>query len=320
MTIFRNVAVFTCVYLLLTGCAIGFNWPTAKVDVVVVDEEGMPVEGANVVIGFSPPETEVRNEGARGLSDINGLFSARKTTTGIISYGATKEGYYKSYYEKRFPPGVKIQNPIEVTIVMRKILKPVPMYAMNNSKVLDVPVADEEVGFDLIHYDWVSPYGNGDTADLILKLKREYIDRRNYDASVTITFSDKYDGIQLFKEEQLYGSDFILPREAPQEGYKGKLVISKSRSEAKKQGSLRSFKQDDNYIFRVRSKIDESGNIKAMYGKIIGPIKLGNLSFRDTASISFKYYLNADYTKNLEFDPEQNLFGSLTPLEQVGIK
>jgi hypothetical protein len=54
-----------------------------------------------------------------------------------------------------------------------------------------------------------------------------------------------------------------------------------------------------------------------MYGKIIGPISFGDVSRKDTATVQFKYYLNPDNTINLEFDPEHNLFGQLSPLEQV---
>lgn len=324
MKVAFNIALFTSIYLLLSGCAIGFIWPTAKVEVVVVDEDGKPIQGADVVIGFDQPGLESRTEGVRGLSDSNGRFAAKKVTTGTIHYGATKEGYYKSHYKKEigsYTPGLKRFDPVEFTIVMRKILNPIPMYGRNNQhNTLTIPVLEESVGFDLIKYDWVSPYGSGEISDFIFKLNREYRDRRNYDVSLELTFSNKNDGI-IIKEEQLHGSEFILPREAPINGYVDKIIVSKKASEEKKElGSIMSFKNDDNYIFRVRSKVDESGSIIAMYGKIVGPISIGGFPFTDTSLIWFKYYLNPDFTRNLEFDPKNNLFGELPFLEQVGTK
>lgn len=56
-----------------------------------------------------------------------------------------------------------------------------------------------------------------------------------------------------------------------------------------------------------------------MYGKILGHIGLTAI-FSETAEIYFKYYLNPDYTRNLEFDPKQNLFKNLPDRERVGIK
>jgi len=56
-----------------------------------------------------------------------------------------------------------------------------------------------------------------------------------------------------------------------------------------------------NYYFRVRTKVDDRGNIvSAHYGKIYGDF------------MQFKYYLNPTINdRNVEFDPEQNLMKNL---------
>ena len=54
-----------------------------------------------------------------------------------------------------------------------------------------------------------------------------------------------------------------------------------------------------NYFFRVRTVLDEHGNVKsALYGKIYGDF------------MQFTYYLNpTPNDHNIEFDPPRNLLG-----------
>lgn len=187
------------------------------------------------------------------------------------------------------------------------------MYA--REAVKEIPILDEAVGFDLMKFDWVVPYGHGNHSDFIFRLEKKIVDRNNYDATLTLTFPNRFDGIQLIKEEHRYGCEFKLPRSAFQSRYVDKLVLSKKRNI--KDGVMIDFSDDDNYIFRIRSEEKDGKFVKAIYGKILGPISFGDVSRKETATVQFKYYLNPDYTRNLEFDPKRNLFGPLPPLEQV---
>lgn len=64
--------------------------------------------------------------------------------------------------------------------------------------------------------------------------------------------------------------------------------------------------------------MDEEGKLKrAMYGKILDEIKFAALS--KNGEIGMHYYLNPDDTKNLEYDPEKNLFKSLPSGEGVAL-
>ena len=56
-----------------------------------------------------------------------------------------------------------------------------------------------------------------------------------------------------------------------------------------------------NYYFRVRTKVDDGGNIvSAYYGKIYGDF------------MQFSYYLNpTPNSRNVEFDPKRNLMTHL---------
>ena len=73
----------------------------------------------------------------------------------------------------------------------------------------------------------------------------------------------------------------------------------------------------DNHI-RVRSEVKSGKLVKAMYGKILEDIALAHPSKKGGYPlIQFKYFLNPDYTTNLEFDPKHNLFTTLKDFEQV---
>jgi hypothetical protein len=73
---------------------------------------------------------------------------------------------------------------------------------------------------------------------------------------------------------------------------------------------------NQNYFYRVRT-VKEDGKIKsAMYGKIYGEIQFDVIN-APTAAIIFTYYLNPDGTRNTEFDPKNNLFRDLPPIQRV---
>jgi hypothetical protein len=73
------------------------------------------------------------------------------------------------------------------------------------------------------------------------------------------------------------------------------------------------------YFVRVRTILDENGNVKsALYGKIRGDIDLYVGTKAPQAGLGFVYYLNPESnSRNVEFDPGQNLFKNLPFIQQV---
>ena len=285
--------------------AFAFLTPKAKITVKIVGEDGNTIEGADVGISFELPKGRNNFNNIKGFSDAGGLFTASSASLVDASCGVEKNGYYKSYGRYVFKEGLKSGrwlpwNPT-MEILLRKIEKPVPMYRRNTKMTrprLEIPVAGKDVGFDLVKYDWLPPYGNGIKADFIFKLEKHYINAQDFDAQLTLTFSNKFDGIQIHKDNRKDGSLFKLPRYAPVDGYGSKLII-------KKTPSTNDFQEDNNYFFRIRSEVDDGKLVRAMYGKIEGPIKYRRL-VQKGARLTFIYYLNPDYTRNLEFG--RNLF------------
>ena len=92
----------------------------------------------------------------------------------------------------------------------------------------------------------------------------------DFDTRLELSFPNKLDGIQLVKENRRFGSDLKLPRMAPETGYQNKLIRSRSRVPGAPGEDDQ--KEDNNYIFRVRSEERNGKLVRAMYGKIHGDI------------------------------------------------
>ncbi len=294
-----------------TLCVIKDSFATSKVSISikVIDEKGNTVEGARVGVGFTEHLVwDSKEIPVVGFTDVNGLFTASATADGDLGFNVTKDGYYQSFGSKKFKAIRNSRwepwNP-EVNVVLRKIENPVPMYLRDthNTGGLVIPALGVEIGFDLIEYDWMPPYGKGKATDFIFKVDKRYTDDKDFDCTLTITFPNKFDGIQSYPFDRREGSVLKLSRYAPEGGYQPKYIGTVFR---KPGGSLvESYKDDNNYYFRVRSEEKDGKLERAMYGKIHGDFAIGARSAK-TANIVFKYFLNPDYARNLEFG--ENLF------------
>lgn len=305
------VCLLGCVLLSISAQALEM----AKVTIIVVDEEGKAIKDAKVVIAFD--DDNGKEIPIKGSTDENGFFSGSASVSGHMGGHVTKNGFYKSYFTHNFyikKLGVWQPWNKEITVMLRHKLNPVPMYVKN--RVIEIPEVGKEIGFDLMKFDWVIPYGQGTQVDFIFRIDRNYTNVDNFDVTMTLTFSNKYDGIQLIKDDRggIYseGSVYRLPRNAPEMGYQKKLVKRITRGN----GEFNNDKaQDNNYIFRIRSEVNEDGTLKrSMYGKIRGDILLSPRTSK-TSKIDMYYYLNPDYTRNLEFNPDRNLFNPISKSE-----
>jgi hypothetical protein len=231
-------------------------------------------------------------------------------------------GYYSTVGNYQFTNAIdgKWQpwNPI-IDMVVKPILNPIPMYARAVGaipNILKLPQQNTSIGFDLEAADFVIPYGKGTVPDFIFTLttKVPFVSYgQPFDISLNLSFSNKGDGIQSVIAPLRQGCDFRLPRYAPESGYQPTLVQETAIFSNGKSLNTQ-FNENQNYFFRVRTLLDEQGNVKsALYGKISGPIQ-----FRKNGRLQFTYYLNpTPNDRNMEFDPKKNLFTNLPILEQV---
>lgn len=301
--------------LLQVGCTRTSNEHNAKVTIKVIDESAQVIKDASVGIGFSHNSDRNKETSIIGTTNEEGLFSGTGRTNGLVGATVTKDGYYKSIVDSPFndkSDGRWLPWNPELVVVLRKIVNPVPMYA--RVAEIHIPDLNKEIGFDLIECDWMAPYGKGKHTDLIFKVKRNYVNQIKFDGVLTISTPYKYDGIQLVKENLLYGSEFKLPRIAPSADYEKSVIKTITAIPGK---SIQSDSEEgNNYIFRIRSEQKTGMFYRAMYGKILRDFRFW-VGAESNARIAFQYYLNPDYTQNLEFNPKQNLFTNLKSVEQV---
>lgn len=298
----RNLILLAAVYI-ITGSAFGqvgsdHAWSVA---ITVVDETNQPVSGAKVSAIFWTPVSQTKeiSTNISGISDSGGIFRASHPYTGFpaMLFRAEKEGFYKTlraydlgdYYDAFH------WNP-SLQLMLKKIENPIPMYAKQVSLV--VPAFEKPVGFDLAAGDWVGPYGKGKSADILFT--SHYYNKRgktDFDHQLIVSFPNIGDGIQsMVSPVEEAGSDLRSPHQAPISGYEEKLIRFTSRHPGK--SMVYDYDGNRAYLFRVRTVLDEKGNVKtALYGKIYGDF------------MQFRYYLNpSPNDRNIEFDQGHNLF------------
>jgi hypothetical protein len=287
--------------------------PTAKFTLLVVDENNIPIEGADARISFMKAASGGKGSKTyfvSGKTDKNGLFTGEGATEYYATYSANSDGYYGTGIKyngftdfsgimgfRKWQPW----NPI-LKVVLKKIKNPIPMYAYNVNRV-DIPQKDRIIGYDLKKHDWISPYGKGIVSDLLFKLEDVFVNNNNYKTTLTISFPNSDDGLQKFMTKS-EGSDFLSNHHAPLVNYQSTLVQVKSKSGSNRRVTTYQVGDDTNYYFRVRCNEDDLES--CFYGKIYG-----NIEFSAT-TIRFKYFLNPSLgDTNIEFAPKRNLFKSL---------
>lgn len=202
-------------------------------------------------------------------------------------------------------------------MILKKIGEPIPMYVRKAR--ISMPEVSKPIGFDLIEYDWIAPYGKGKQADLIFQAERRWVSRNDFDSTVKLTFSNPGDGLIPISVPVNQGSELRMSATAQSGGYISE--FSKGLSHTPASGwkdNEREGNKEQNYYLRVRTVLDEQGNIKsALYGKIYDDFAIDPINSK-TIKIFFTYFLNpTPNSRNIEFDPKQNLFKNLSPLEKV---
>lgn len=294
-------------YLITLGCAIAIDQvsdiPGWKVTLKVADESGQPVANAKTTVDY------LSKDQITGFTDTNGIFIAsHRDETFALAFEVKKDGYYSFWqrYEMGFPSQyVKAKWNPTIGIELKRIVNPIPMYAKQID--MDPPADNKPVGYDLMVGDWVGPYGKGVTTDIVFKREYNRKSLQDYDYKLTVSFPKEGDGIQEFlvPHKIMEGSVLRSPHRAPTNGYLPQIT----RLNISHPGQKLIFDYDKNrvYLFRVRTMLDHESNVMSThYGKIYGDF------------MQFSYYLNpTPNSRNIEFDPKQNLMKSLKPDEGV---
>jgi len=302
--------LLACAFLMTTGCALAQEIAMPAIPITVKadvhDPEGNPVEGAVVHLSLPRYRLGDRNEWVDAATNAAGMAIASGIAQQDYHVSVNKIGYYSTSGPhrgidtdkgfKQYAVGVQ-----EIHLELRPIRNPIVGISKDVDR-LRIPAFDKLIGFDLEAGDWVAPYGKGKVADFIFNVGGYFKGLNDYDQSLTLSFSKHGDGIMQFKKPKQLGSSLKWPYEAPLSGYESQRVWRKTFDGKKRTTNLDN-RGDMNNLFRVRTELDEHGNVRrAMYGVISNEVVIGGNN-EIGRNVSFTYALNPDWTRNLEFDP-----------------
>ncbi len=317
------------IYCLVIFLGMTWNVRADKIVVKVVDGERNPIEGASVIIEFVRPQ-QIASKAHSGKTDDSGFFSASGRILLGLFVEVTKEGYYKGVREKEFGKGDH-----NITVVMRKIRNPIPLYVRDVK--LEFPAYDKWLAYDFEVGDWVAPQGRGKSKDISFRFHREFKGYKfskkkmekmkfpdtteedlkkfygNWEAVLAIAFPSKLTGIIEEKDSYLPYSEMKMPHLAPKEGYRGEEIVIEERSVKSDKEKKEEFKR---YLkfgkakpigYYIRTRVTEVGGkiTKAHYLKMPEAFEVGA-----AGTVSFTYYYNPVVNdRNLEYagGREQNL-------------
>ena len=305
MKTIRNIRLaFTMLVILapLSGCAVLTNNPNATIRVRVVDEAGEPISGVSAnVYNIYDMDTKP------GLTDTNGMHSVHLYNIFHINGSFQKQGYYTSYgvFWKAPEWGKVPPANTNFTIVMRRIIDPVPM----TQRVIRtyLPRNDEPVGFDLEVGDWVRPYGTGKIIDIQMTGKMRYASQVDREVTITADFPEKLCGIQSFvalksSAHTPLRSELMPPYTAPDDGYEPMFSLWRIVDGAHNVKTHEN--KDQNYLFRARVVTNEKGEIiRANYGWTVGDIFTEAVK-DNRIWLRFTYYYNPD-PKSRSLEPKE---------------
>jgi hypothetical protein len=315
----KNISKLFLVLIFLPLGACGD--PEQKFRVEIVDESYTPMNGVEVAAWFNRQgkNSPLDSYKVTGFTDADGLVELKGETVWYqTSVSAQPEGFYKSIKYDHWTVKRKGDHwepwPVEVKLVMKKIVNPHPMYALKpgTGMKFEFPKSsDGPVGFDLLERDWLPPHGVGKHPDFLIWFQRKDPDASGHfpEGTMQLTFSNPNDGILPVFAAAEGGSILWSPGYAPVSGYLAKAEFSSHPHNDGIHPGL-SFERRT-WVFRVRTQMDAQGKVvSGMYGKIQGAPEV--IFFSSGPAFRMTYYVNGESNqRGLEWDRKNNLFSEL---------
>ncbi len=255
------------------------NGADAKIIYRVVDDEGVPVEGARAHIWFRTTNPRLIIDDWVVNTDSNGMFTAAHRTNDRLSCGIDKDGYYHTFDRVTFsdPRTYPLVTDGKwqpfgntKTVILKKIRNPERLVCWNRTRKHLIPSYDMWLAFDLERCQFVAPYGEGKDADVLLRFTMNTSSRKDYHMKMEVSFTNmpyagayqkKKDGFSDFK------SDYHADTNA---NYLQTFMYSFDRN-PQKRPVVEELGEDEYLVFRTRTKIDGEGRLmSANYGVIHG--------------------------------------------------
>ena len=252
------------------------NGADARVEFHVVDDVGKPVPLAKVNVFFDMMD---RSKGRRitGDTNTNGVFVAEAKTGGVLEIEVLREGYYRSTDLISF---INMGHEHEVNdgkwqpwgMVRQITLLPVKNPVARIADTQDWKRTKELkkwIGFDLVKYDFVKPYGKGIVTDMEVMFDWDgvWVLKDYKGMSLRIRFPDKYAG--GYYANKTPGSEYVGIYHADTNGdYKTELIYSERVTGRNKWGDIisydrSSFDPSKVLVVRSRCKLNDDGTLKS---------------------------------------------------------
>lgn len=251
----------------------------AKVRIQVVDQDGCFVPDAKIWGGFTCGLGMNDFIQVDGVTDTNGVFVAQGKCNEFLRFEVRKEGYYRT--EEKIFFGRSKANPIIVdgkwqpygdsrTVVLKKIQNPVMMRGATSYVDFKIPAYNHWLGFDFDENQFVTPYGNGKNADVLLRFSLQETGRNDYHMRMDISFTNQlFSGAYVMKKDlksdmasvysadtnAIYSQTFSYQYDRPR-------IISDAAEK---------LCADEYFVFRTRTEVVNGALTSARYGKIYGP-------------------------------------------------
>lgn len=209
--------------------------PKQKIRLKVTDEAGAPIKDAKCMACWWKDVGARDSTNGDGLVEFTGQTGLSETLVQAEVAGCYKSDCYT--FLMGFTPK-KTGNrwepwPVELTFVMKKIIRPHPMYfvtKMDGASSVAIPgqKQDQEFGYDIIERDWIAPHGKGKVADFLITASLETPGDTAYDPHgwVRLRFTNLQDGIIEYKNASSGGSILQGPHEAPEAGYQPEMKFA----------------------------------------------------------------------------------------------
>ncbi len=250
----------------------------AKECLRIVDQDGVPVSGANLWGGLQTGDGYNDFTPIRGISDTNGEYVIEGKCTDRIRCDITLDGYYASEFEltdyghthsigggRWLPYGSKRK------IVLNKILNPIPLCCHNSRTSFRIPVYNEWVGFDFERFDFVRPHGQGLEKDMMLRFALDNPSRDDYHMSMEVSFTNNpYAGIYELPRNKSSELESVYHADT-NAFYQQSIAYRFDRCPGKVPRYTQQLTSQNYLVFRTRTMVDVEGKlVSAHYGKIYG--------------------------------------------------
>lgn len=248
----------------------------AKVEFRIVDDGGRPVRDANVNVFFDMAD---RSRGRREIvpTGTNGVCIVEGKTKGVLEVEVSREGYYRSTDLISF---IDMGHEHEVRngkwqpwgTVRRITLLPVKNPAARIAETSGWKWTKEIkkwIGFDLVKYDFVRPFGTGEYSDMEVMFEWDGVWRQKYynGMSLRLRFPQKFAG--GYYADKTPGSEFYGIYHAQTNGhYRTEFSFSDKVAMRDNRGNVTSwdrhfFDPSKVLVIRSRCRYNEDGSLKS---------------------------------------------------------